>query len=54
MPESHSQFTECYVAFLDILGVRTLVRDAGKTPALYEALVAALAETEKHFHIPAR
>lgn len=40
------QFTECYVAFLDLLGVRNLVKRAGEDSALYEALVAALAETK--------
>ncbi len=46
MPETTTQYTECYVAFLDLLGVRNLVKRAGEDHALYEALVAALAETK--------
>ena len=37
-----NKFTECYVAFLDVLGVRSLVKRAGEDPVLYAALVAAL------------
>mgnify|MGYP001004911647 CR=1 FL=1 len=45
IPEQVSHYTECYIAFLDLLGVRSLVKRAGQDRRLYEALVAALTET---------
>ena len=41
-----NEFTECYVSFLDVLGIRSLIKRAAKEPALYSDLVAAIAETK--------
>lgn len=46
MTEIAMHYTECYVAFLDLLGVHTLADRAGQDPAVYRALVDALVETK--------
>ena len=43
---TENTFIECYVAFLDILGVRALVKRSQSEPELYENIVAALAEAK--------
>jgi hypothetical protein len=45
MSEAETTFTECYVAFLDLMGVRSLVEKCGHDPELYKNVIAALAET---------
>lgn len=42
----NSTFTECYVAFIDILGMKSLVANSGKDPELYQRLLAALLEAK--------
>lgn len=39
-------FTECYVAFLDILGVKAHVKRSQEQPELYRNIVAALVEAK--------
>lgn len=46
MTESESTFTECYVAFLDLMGVRNLVKKCVTTPELHRNVIAALQETK--------
>jgi hypothetical protein len=40
------KFTECYVAFLDILGVKAHVKRSQEQPELYRNIVAALVEAK--------
>lgn len=45
MSESEHPLTECYVAFLDLMGVRSLAGKAAKDSKLSASLVSALNET---------
>jgi hypothetical protein len=42
IPQDSPQYTECFVAFIDILGFRTLVKDSERDPELIATLVTAL------------
>ena len=46
MNENERPMTECYVAFLDLLGVRKLADKAAKNSTLCEGIVSALKETK--------
>jgi hypothetical protein len=46
MSEPKSTFTECYVAFLDLMGVSNLVKKCGEAPELYRKVITALQETK--------
>jgi hypothetical protein len=46
MNDERLGFTECYVAFLDLMGVRNLVNACEKDHELYGKVIAALLETK--------
>jgi hypothetical protein len=46
MSEPESKFTECYVAFLDLMGMNNLVKKCGDAPELYRKVITALQETK--------
>jgi hypothetical protein len=46
MTEPESTFTECYIAFLDLMGVKDLVKKCAGNPKLHRTVIAALQETK--------
>lgn len=46
MSDTASNFTECYVAFLDIMGMKSLVKDCETNTARYQNIVEALNEAK--------